>query len=178
VKKSNALLNNQVSFEEFQKVWEEWPNVVLDTNCILDLYRYSSDTTEHVLDILKSIKKFIWIPAQVKEEYEKNYRSVIKKARDNYYDVTKQVKQVTTKARNDLEKQFIRYKGFNFPKINELDTIINAKDIVAYKARMPGILLAAKVPHTMMPRSWMPSRTASHTRRCRVSAYLLTNRRR
>ncbi|HDR7545086.1 PIN-like domain-containing protein [Bacillus sp. CH_442] len=55
----------------------------MDTNVLLELYRYSPDTTEHILNVLNSLPKHqLWIPAQVIEEYTKNRVSVINGARN------------------------------------------------------------------------------------------------
>ncbi|OKP98633.1 PIN domain-containing protein [Paenibacillus sp. P46E] len=122
-------MSYNISFESFKELWGEDCIVVLDTNAILDLYRYSSATTDHVFTVLNSINEQIWIPAQVLEEYERNYRSVITNARKKYSDVTQNVQAIFQKAKNGIDKQFIRYKNFNFPRINELGEFINTKII-------------------------------------------------
>lgn len=121
----NLLID--LSFEHFSDIWTDSPDVILDTNCLLEIHRKSTSDQEAILTVLRGIKKFVWIPAQVNEEYEKNYRHVKKTAEEKYSEVTKQIKQATVNARNSLEKQFIQYKGNNYPKINELDAIILAK---------------------------------------------------
>lgn len=68
-----------VPFDEFSELWEQDPIVIPDTNAILDLYRYSSATSEYVLDILNRISDRIWIPHQVNAEYLKHYRAVIER---------------------------------------------------------------------------------------------------
>ncbi|MBY3619540.1 DUF4935 domain-containing protein [Acinetobacter sp. CUI P1] len=116
-----------VSFEQFEDIWTDSPDVILDTNCLLEIHRKSTSDQEAILTILRGIQRSVWIPAQVKEEYTKNYRHVKKTAEEKYSEVTKQIKQATVNARNSLEKQFIQYKGNNYPKINKLDAIILAK---------------------------------------------------
>ncbi|WP_339255463.1 PIN-like domain-containing protein [Paenibacillus sp. FSL P2-0136] len=116
-----------VSYEQFEDMWSDSPDVILDTNCFLEIHRKSTSDQEAILTILRGIQKSVWIPAQVKEEYMKNYRHVKKTAEEKYSEVTKQIKQTTVNARNSLEKQFIQYKGNNYPKINELNALILAK---------------------------------------------------
>ncbi|OME83091.1 hypothetical protein BK120_14920 [Paenibacillus sp. FSL A5-0031] len=130
-------MNNLIPFDEFSDLWDEVPVVIPDTNAILDLYRNSSLTTEHVLEIFGLISNQIWIPHQVAEEYQNNYRGVISGAKKKYDDVTEKVQTTVQKAKNDVNKQFLRYKGFKFPKINELGDYINTKisEIEAEAAR-------------------------------------------
>lgn len=116
-----------VSFEQFEDIWTDSPDVILDTNCLLEIHRKSTSDQEAILSILRGVERSVWIPAQVKEEYMKNYRHVKKTAEEKYSEVTKQIKQATVNARNSLEKQFIQYKGNNYPKINELNAFILAK---------------------------------------------------
>lgn len=57
--------------EELKSLWEEcW--FVLDTNTLLDLYRYSPETRDQLINILTEISERIWIPHQVGLEYFKN----------------------------------------------------------------------------------------------------------
>lgn len=88
---------NLYSKETYQDMWEN-AIIVLDTNILLNLFRYSKDTRDNVLSVLNSFKDRIWIPYQVIREYYKNRDKVIK-------DSTKQI--------NDLEK-------FMNEKINEI----------------------------------------------------------
>lgn len=72
----------------------------MDTNVILNLYRYSPDTSEHILNVLNSFpKNQLWIPLQVFEEYTQNREVVI------------------TETENSLYKQFTRSNKFIFPKM-------------------------------------------------------------
>lgn len=60
--------------EEVKAVWDGDPLVVLDTNILLNPYRYSKDTTEGLFKILESdaLKDKLWIPYQVALEYQNN----------------------------------------------------------------------------------------------------------
>lgn len=51
-----------------------WRNgiFVLDTNVLLNLYRYSGSTRDQLLQILRGIKERIWLPHRVAQEYMKN----------------------------------------------------------------------------------------------------------
>ncbi|WP_162241947.1 PIN-like domain-containing protein [Paenibacillus sp. Leaf72] len=92
-----------------------------DTNAILDLYRYSSTTSQYVLDILIRISEHVWITNQVNAEYLKHYRGVIEREKIKYHDVTNQVHLITQKAKNDIINRFHQYKGFLFRENKVVD---------------------------------------------------------
>ncbi|MED2868747.1 PIN domain-containing protein [Bacillus thuringiensis] len=111
---------------EFQKIWGSNPLIIMDTNVILELYRYSPDTTEHILNVLNSLPKHqLWIPAQVIEEYTQNRESVINEARNKYKEVTKMINQIISNAEQNFFKQFTRFNKLSFPKVNELNKVTN-----------------------------------------------------
>lgn len=84
------------SEEEIQEMRKEWL-FVLDTNILLNFYRYSQETKDmfiKVLNILKN-RQQLWIPYQVGKEfhdnridiistYEKSYSNIIKELDDNF----------------------------------------------------------------------------------------------
>lgn len=63
-----------VEYNEFKNIIkkEEETVIVLDTNVILDLARYSLYTSKNILSIFDKCNKLIWIPNQVFKEYNKN----------------------------------------------------------------------------------------------------------
>lgn len=84
------------SEEEIQEMRKEWL-FVLDTNILLNFYRYSQETKDmfiKVLNILKN-RQQLWIPYQVGKEfhdnridiistYEKSYSNIIKELDNNF----------------------------------------------------------------------------------------------
>lgn len=63
-----------------------WANAIFifDTNVLLNLYRYSKNSSEELIEILESLKDRIWIPHQVADEFMKNRYSVIKEFENKY----------------------------------------------------------------------------------------------
>lgn len=53
--------------------------IILDTNVLLNIYRYSPEFSEFALECLKAVKKFIYLPATVKMEYGKHYKGEFSK---------------------------------------------------------------------------------------------------
>lgn len=46
--------------------------IIVDTNVLLDVYRYSRETANQILQMLESIKGQLWMPYQVAYEYHKD----------------------------------------------------------------------------------------------------------
>lgn len=80
--------------KEYERIWKE-ALVVIDTNVILNFYRYSSDTRNEVWKILDKIKSRLWIPYQVCIEYSRNKDIVIER-----------VENSLTKIETEISKQF------------------------------------------------------------------------
>ncbi|MGW5440877.1 PIN-like domain-containing protein [Nocardia asteroides] len=52
--------------------------VVLDTNAVLDLYRFTDNTREQYFDVLELLGDRLWIPNRVGEEFHDNRSNVIR----------------------------------------------------------------------------------------------------
>lgn len=78
------------TIEEYKNVWENGL-IVVDTNVLLNLYRYSDDTRKKMLDIFGQLKKRLWIPYQVGYEFYKNKDNVIAEACKEYDDLLKKL---------------------------------------------------------------------------------------
>ncbi len=103
--------------EELGRIWEDGI-FVLDTNVLLNLYRYSEGTREELLGVLRGVRDRLWIPHQVAEEFLRNRQTVIRD-RKNAYSA---VKRSLSNARNDVKN-----------KMGEMHTdpgIIEAKDLL------------------------------------------------
>lgn len=79
------------SDEEYKRIWKE-SIIVLDTNIILNFYRYSIDTRNDIFSMLSSISKRLWIPYWVVKEYLKNRYTVVT---ENDADYDKLISKVT-----------------------------------------------------------------------------------
>jgi len=68
-------------FKETDKtIAEIWKTAIFifDANVLLNLYRYSDETREDFIKLLKSLKSRSWLPEQAAHEFLKNRASVIK----------------------------------------------------------------------------------------------------
>ncbi|MFZ2026340.1 MAG: PIN domain-containing protein [Microgenomates group bacterium] len=75
----------QLSEEEIKKLWSE-SLFIFDANVLLDLYRYTKETSDDLIEIMKKLKKQnqLWIPHQVGYEFHKHRREIIYKQKRAY----------------------------------------------------------------------------------------------
>ncbi|MDY7528145.1 MULTISPECIES: PIN-like domain-containing protein [unclassified Cryobacterium] len=74
------------STDEYATLWAEG-TVILDTNSLLNLYRYSEGTGLQFLNVLEDLKERLWIPAQVAREFLENRLGVIHEQTSAYEKV-------------------------------------------------------------------------------------------
>jgi len=65
-----------LSKQEIENAWKTGI-LTVDTNVLLDLYRYNEKTKDMIISAIQSFGDRVWITAQVAEEFIKNRRSVI-----------------------------------------------------------------------------------------------------
>lgn len=112
--------------EEYDKIWKN-AVIVLDTNILLNLYRYSKKTRKILLDILKKEEKRLWIPYYVGQEYFKNRDKVIHDSSKIYSDYLKKVNDAFEELIHDsLDGKF---KKIEAPKeiIESIKEFYNSK---------------------------------------------------
>ncbi len=69
--------------DEIEDLWKECI-FVFDANVLLNLYRYSLETSNNLLEILNSFSERIWIPHQFALEYQRNRMPVIEEQKIKY----------------------------------------------------------------------------------------------
>ena len=74
---------SKYSDKEYKEIWEQ-AIIVVDTNILLNFYRFSNETRSEIYEVLNSLKKRLWIPYQVAYEYFKNKEKVIVDANDDF----------------------------------------------------------------------------------------------
>lgn len=94
----------EYSDEEYKRIWKE-AIIVLDTNILLNLYRYSDDARETIVDILKQIKNRLWIPYQVGKEFYKNKDNVMNETFQEYDKLSKNILANLKKAKDEVSQK-------------------------------------------------------------------------
>src|SRR5687768_8031296 len=74
--------------KEFKKLWEECI-FTLDANVLLHVYRFTPDTRQRFLSVLRRLRDRIWLPHQAAHEFHKNRLEVITHQDEVYKELTK-----------------------------------------------------------------------------------------
>ena len=85
---------------EFAQLWADCVFVV-DANILLNLYRYSPGTSQHLIELLKRVQSRLWIPHQAATEYHKNRLKVIGSETKAYSDAIKTSKNLVSSLNAD-----------------------------------------------------------------------------
>lgn len=88
------------SEEELGSLWD-YGLVVVDTNALLNLFRYTASTRSTFLRILSEKAERIWLPHQVGLEFHKNRLDVIKDQQSAF----KKLAEKTASARNSINQE-------------------------------------------------------------------------
>lgn len=127
--------------QQFEELWKS-ATVVPDTNVLLNLYRYSTETRDRLLMILTKYKNRIWLPHQAAKEFHANRLQVIAEQVDAY----KKIPLVLDQHKKQIESELAAYKRHPLIDIKEhvkaLETAFeNAKAALAsQQERHPNLL--------------------------------------
>ena len=95
-----------ISEEDKKNLWEECLFVV-DTNILLNLYRYSDPTRNEYFEIMKSLGKRLWVPHKVAEEYLSNRLLVIESQEKTYNNTLTIIDKLENTLKNKQQHPFI-----------------------------------------------------------------------
>ena len=127
---------HQFSEEEFKILWKTCI-FVLDTNTLLNMYRYSRETVKQYFQILNELKenKQLWIPYQVGYEFFENRPNVISTLEKSYDEILTIV--------NTTQSQIEKIKNHPFLDLDDIKKKINhglekvTKEILDQKNKHP-----------------------------------------
>ena len=91
---------------DLKRLWDDGL-IVLDTNVLLNLYRYSESTKKEFIEIFFKLKDRLWIPHQVAKEYFKNRLKVISDQAKTYDDAIAGLKELRGKFENPKQHPFV-----------------------------------------------------------------------
>lgn len=102
------------SEEEFNELFEK-AVFILDTNELLNLYRYSQDVGKEFLEVLRKLDNRLWIPYQVAFEFQKNLFSVIQEEKEKFNNLNKDFQEIQLNIKEKLKK---------YPSINSDELLV------------------------------------------------------
>ncbi|MFC7526983.1 PIN-like domain-containing protein [Parapedobacter sp. GCM10030251] len=134
-------------FKPTQKQIETtWNNAlfVLDTNILLNIYRYSTDTQDEVLKILEKAKSNLFIPHHIAKEFLENRLDVIGQQASTYENAIKNLNNIVATFESEKQHPFISKKSLSslkslIAKVNE--ELTNNKQRLSDHANDDPILL-------------------------------------
>ena len=95
--------------------------IVVDTNVLLDIYRYSDETANQILSMLDNIKSQLWLPYQVAYEYHKDRNNkVLGNNIRTYSNIIKAIKETKLELSDNRKHPFL-----NITDIKKIDNYIN-----------------------------------------------------
>lgn len=99
---------------EFNELWKN-AIFVLDTNVLLDLFRYSDETVNALINNISNLGERVWIPYRVSLEFHRNLNEVISTQIFRY--------KKTIETLEDFKKQFDAKRSHPFLDVNLHDEI-------------------------------------------------------
>ena len=85
----------------------------VDTNILLNLYRYSDATRNEFIGVLKAIKDRLWLPHRVAQEYFGNRLQVISQQERAYEEAVKTIQTLQADLSNARQHPFLSDKLMN-----------------------------------------------------------------
>ncbi|MEA1006691.1 hypothetical protein FOA26_10290 [Bacillus velezensis] len=102
-------------FKEFyfdNKSSDIWINsvVILDANVLLNLYRYSKETSKKLLSLLKKSQERLWLPHQIALEFHLNRTNVILDQQTSYEKIESILSKKSIEIETSLKKELSTYR--------------------------------------------------------------------
>lgn len=79
--------------------------IVLDTNVLLDLYRYTRESRDELFNVIERLRDKIWIPHQVAEEFYRNRIEVMSSLHDGYTTLRDHIDRTGKKYADELRSR-------------------------------------------------------------------------
>ncbi|MEV9651244.1 PIN-like domain-containing protein [Bacillus aerius] len=106
-----------------ERIWKE-SIIVLDANVLLNLYRYTKETSDQILGLLKKYSDQLWIPHQVALEYHYNRKTVIMEQNGSYKKVCSAFNAIPNKVKDLLNQDLSSYKKRHKEDVEEFIKVI------------------------------------------------------
>jgi hypothetical protein len=131
------------SEEEFADLWQNCM-FVLDTNVLLNLYRYPVDARNDLIGVLKKVKSRVWIPHQVALEYEENRLAVISEQMERFREVKEILDSIQNKLKGQLDALHLKKRHSTIDPDNLLQKVSSSiKDFVSELEKLETAQLSA-----------------------------------
>lgn len=123
-----GIKSREGNIMEFKQLLEEENAIiVIDTNVLLNIYRYSPEFSEFALNCLRTVKNHIVLPATVRLEYGKHCRSEFAKMRERFKNAGKGTNEQIQKAKIKILATCDNLERLQFPDVEELCSGLSRK---------------------------------------------------
>jgi len=109
--------HHKLADDEQKRLWESCL-FVLDTNVLLNIYRYADATREDLFRVLRHLGPRVWVPFEAAREFYTNRLNVINEQRSKY----KKLADAVSSQLSQLDQGHFKRSGFL--KIGELQEIL------------------------------------------------------
>lgn len=101
--------------------------VVLDTNVLLNIYRYSPEFSEFALECLNAVREYIVLPATVKLEYDKHKNVEFSKMEERTKEASKETEHQISSAKEKILASCHGLESLQFQDIDDLKDSLSEK---------------------------------------------------
>lgn len=88
--------------KDYKKIWEN-AYIVIDTNVIMNFYRYSDTSREELWKVLEILKDRLWMPYQISFEYLKNRENIIDNVEKSFTKIKEEFRKNAETLKNKLQ---------------------------------------------------------------------------
>ncbi|MGO4695569.1 PIN-like domain-containing protein [Paenibacillus sp. 2TAB26] len=110
----------RIPADEFEDFMLNRSEIVIDSSGYLDLYRMSPEVSADVLNCLWRINELLWLPNQVKEEFNNRYKSVIADEKDKHKNIFKDLKNSIDSAKEKVNTQLQKFSNYKIKDAKEV----------------------------------------------------------
>lgn len=101
--------------------------IILDTNILLNIYRYSPEFSQFALNCLRAVKEHVMLPATVRLEYGKHCRAEFGKMRNRVKNAGNGTSEQIKLSRAKVLKSCENLERLEFPDVDELRDSLSVK---------------------------------------------------
>lgn len=104
-----------------ERIKEIWDNslIVLDTNVLLNLYRYNEEARNEFINALKLYEGRLWIPYQVGLEFHRRRENIMRKNAEAYETLGNSISAQLVKAVDILSNEYARHPYIDMKDIRK-----------------------------------------------------------
>lgn len=102
-----------LSEKQIKHIWEN-SLIILDTNVLLNLYRYNDDARNEFLKVLEAYNDRLWIPYQVGLEFHSRRKEIIRKHSAAYIEFGDELSEQLLKIFDTVSSKYSRHPYIDF----------------------------------------------------------------